>query len=65
MEMKVKRESGYVSCACRDCPEIAIGIPGDFCWACIKGGCPDYQGQPGMSQECQREREDDEDENEG
>ena len=46
---------GYTACACRDCFEIAIGEPGEaFCSCCEDAGCPDYQGQPGMSQECQR-----------
>lgn len=46
--------SGYRYCACRDCPEIIVGEEGDFCDPCKKAGCPDYQGQEGMSQECQR-----------
>jgi hypothetical protein len=49
--------SGYVQCACRDCMEIAISSGGKkraFCSGCRDAGCPDYQGQPGMSQECQR-----------
>ena len=46
--------NGYTDCACRDCMEIAVGVPGKaFCHECIDAGCPDYQGQPGMSQECQ------------
>lgn len=32
-------ESGYVSCACRDCMEIAIGAPGAFCHECEDAGC--------------------------
>jgi len=47
--------SGYVYCACRDCMEIVVGEPGDFCCECIEAGCPDYQGVEGMSQECQKE----------
>jgi hypothetical protein len=46
-------ESGYRPCACRDCFEIAIGEPGAYCHECDDAGCPGYQGQPGMSQECQ------------
>mgnify|MGYP000014260040 CR=1 FL=1 len=48
-------DSGYRDCACRDCFELVIGPPGTFCDGCKAAGCPDYQGQPGMSQECQRE----------
>jgi hypothetical protein len=48
-----RRESGYRPCACRDCFEIAIGEPGAYCHECDDAGCPGYQGQPGMSQECQ------------
>jgi hypothetical protein len=48
-----KAGSGYRPCACRDCMEIAIGGPGAYCHECVAAGCPDYQGQPGMSQECQ------------
>jgi hypothetical protein len=47
--------TGYRPCACRDCMETAIGGPGSYCHACEKAGCPDYQGQPRMSQECQAE----------
>jgi hypothetical protein len=49
-------QSGYVPCACRDCMEVAIEGPGEqkaYCAACEAAGCPDYQGVPGMSQECQ------------
>jgi hypothetical protein len=47
-------KSGYTPCACRDCMETAIGIPGEaFCHECEETGCPDYQGVAGMSQECQ------------
>lgn len=49
-------QSGYVPCACRDCMEVAIQGPGEangYCAACEAAGCPDYQGVPGMSQECQ------------
>ena len=48
-------DSGYRDCACRDCFEIVIGGPGTYCEGCVQAGCPDYQGQPGMSQECQCE----------
>ena len=45
--------TGYTPCACRDCFEIAIGEPGEaFCSDCEEAGCPDYQGQPGMRQDC-------------
>ena len=49
--------AGYRNCACRDCFEIAIGEAGAFCSDCEEAGCPGYQGQPGMSQECQVEPE--------
>lgn len=52
---RVFYDSGYQHCACRDCFDLAIGVPGAFCWACKEAGCPDYQGQEGMSQECQRD----------
>jgi len=47
---------GYVNCACRDCMEITVAGKGKkhYCSGCRDAGCPDYQGQPGMSQECQR-----------
>ncbi len=36
--------SGYIDCGCRDCFEIAIGEPGDFCSGCEKAGCePDSE----------------------
>lgn len=44
--------SGYQTCFCRDCGELAVGWPGIFCHECVEAGCPDYQGQKGMSQEC-------------
>jgi len=47
--------SGYQNCACRDCFNLVVGYPGAFCDECIKAGCPDYQGQEGFSQECQKE----------
>lgn len=43
---------GYRHCSCRDCFEICIGPAGTFCDHCKEAGCPDYQRQPGMSQEC-------------
>jgi len=46
--------AGYTDCACRDCFELIIGESGDYCDECIEAGCPDYQGQEGMNQECQR-----------
>lgn len=46
--------TGYYHCACRDCMEILVGEEGDFCDECIEAGCPDYQGQKDMSQECQK-----------
>jgi len=45
--------SGYMYCTCRDCFELIVGEEGDYCDDCIEAGCPDYQGQKGMSQECQ------------
>ena len=47
--------SGYVSCACRDCMELAIHSPSkklSYGAACEAAGCPDDQSVPGMSQEC-------------
>jgi hypothetical protein len=52
---KKSTQSGYVPCACRDCMEIAIQSLSEesaYCAACEEAGCPDYQGVPGMSQEC-------------
>jgi len=47
--------SGYINCSCRDCFEVTVGEgPEEFCHGCTESGCPDYQGQKGMSQECQR-----------
>lgn len=54
--------SGYTSCACRDCMEVAISNDDSkpaYCHACVAAGCPDYQGQEGMSQECQCEPDED------
>ncbi|HET9954119.1 MAG TPA: hypothetical protein VFQ61_06430 [Polyangiaceae bacterium] len=32
--------TGYVPCACRDCFEIAIGLPGEaLCSSCEEAGC--------------------------
>jgi hypothetical protein len=49
--------SGYTYCRCRDCFEVVVSddmdYP-DYCSECIAAGCPDHQGQEGMSQECQR-----------
>ena len=47
--------SGYIYCHCRDCFDITVGDPGEFCAECIDAGCPDYQEVEGMSQECQRD----------
>jgi hypothetical protein len=36
--------------------EVAIPAAGEekaYCTACEEAGCRDYQGVPGMSQECQ------------
>ena len=30
---------GYKHCACRDCFELVIGKPGEFCDACKNAGC--------------------------
>lgn len=36
--------SGYVNCGCRDCFEITIGEPGEFCDECVEAGCePDHE----------------------
>jgi len=45
-------EVGYRYCECRDCFELVVGKPGEYCYECIEAGCPDYQGKEGMSQEC-------------
>ena len=31
--------TGYIDCACRDCFNAAIGLPGDFCLDCEESGC--------------------------
>jgi len=54
MESMDNQQSGYQHCACRDCFELIVGKPGDFCDGCEEAGCPDYQEVEGMSQECQR-----------
>lgn len=34
------KNTGYTSCACRDCMEIAIGVSGEaFCHECEEAGC--------------------------
>lgn len=38
-QRKELHESGYHPCGCRDCMEIAIGLPGALCWACHEAGC--------------------------
>lgn len=45
-----KRVSGYVSCACRDCMEIAIMTDGKpaLCSDCAEAGC-----EAGAEKECQ------------
>ncbi len=40
--------SDYMDCGCRDCFEIAIGVPGDMCHECVAAGCE-------TDSECQRE----------
>ncbi len=32
-------DTGYRPCACRDCFEIAIGLPGSICNDCKSAGC--------------------------
>lgn len=50
--------SGYRSCACRDCFEIAIGEAGAVCSACEDAGClicacgPEAPGPAGHDREC-------------
>lgn len=44
-----KVHTGYVPCGCRDCMELAIGLPGAMCWECAEAGC-----EPGS--ECKVER---------
>jgi hypothetical protein len=41
-------ESSYRPCACDDCPDLVVGIPGELCSLCENEGC-DAQGS-----ECQR-----------
>ncbi len=31
--------SGYVNCGCRDCFEVTVGEPGEFCTDCEEAGC--------------------------
>lgn len=46
---------GYVSCACRDCFETAIGVAGvDMCTECDEAGCE-------HNSECNVERDDSDD----
>ena len=40
-------KSGYYDCGCRDCFDIAIGLPGDMCHSCELAGCV-------ANAECQR-----------
>jgi hypothetical protein len=54
--------SGYVYCACRDCPDIAIGKVGELCNECGEAGCEEYDEQDYVSwyplvrmYECQRD----------
>lgn len=54
--------SGYTSCACRDCMDIALGNEPVLCWECEEAVCEiyrpnhqDYVALPGYMQECQRE----------
>jgi hypothetical protein len=42
--------TGYTSCSCRDCFEIAIGTPGEaLCLECAEAGC-----EAGAECECSR-----------
>lgn len=34
---------GYWSCACRDCFELYVGEPGDFCHDCTEASCGYHQ----------------------
>lgn len=37
---------GYHPCACRDCFEVYVGEPGEFCDECeVAGCCPDEECQ--------------------
>jgi hypothetical protein len=47
-ETQTLDESGYQSCACRDCMEIAIGEEGAYCEDCLQAGCPES-----LSGECE------------
>ena len=60
--MAKQNQSGYVPCKCRDCMEIAISSDGrpSYCLECQDANCADYQNVAGMSQECQKQRLDDE-----
>lgn len=61
-------KSGYTSCACRDCFEIAVSNDMEnlaYCWACTEAGCEDYQTTEGMSKECQVEPEPEEEDEDG
>lgn len=54
------RHLGALNGSRGDAEPLASAAPGDvialpcYCRGCIEAGCPDYQGQPRMSQECQR-----------
>ena len=32
-------KAGYIHCACRDCMDVTIGLPGEFCSDCVDAGC--------------------------
>lgn len=34
--------AGYVHCACNECFEIIVGLPGDYCDDCLDCDCPDH-----------------------
>ena len=59
--MKTKRPApmtGYVACNCRDCFEIAIGLPGKaLCGDCEEAGC-----EAGADRECMNSAHADENE---
>lgn len=39
MVYSIVGEDGYRSCFCRDCFDITIGPPGEFCTECEEAGC--------------------------
>lgn len=46
-------EVGYYDCACRDCFDVYVGMPGELCNDCEAHGC-----DPTGESECERPHED-------